>query len=443
MTTTRNHRKRMLILLPDGRIHKISFFSYNRSFREAPLTATSLAALVPKELNYDISIIDESVQKVPLQKEFDVVAISVLTGTSKRAYELADHYKQMGATVILGGVHVTLLPDETAKHADSIVLSFAEKTWPQLLHDLEKGELKPRYESRENCFYNIPTPLRHLQKKSGYMVPNTVSATRGCKNICDFCSVSAAGFGWQTRPINEVLDEVRAIPAKRIVFNDVSMGEDMQYFKELLKGLAPLKKTWGGLVSTKVFADPEIPRLLKDSRCAYLLIGFESLNNFSLKNINKGFNSYDNYLRIIEILRSVDVILMGCFIFGFDEDMPDIFEKTVDFVNRYKVNIPRYAIYTPYPGTQLFNRLQQEGRILHTYWEHYDTQHVVFQPKNMTPEQLDEGFKWAYKQTFTMQSSFRRTIDSGKNFFVTFAGNQAYRIYLKRLFSEQNRIFVP
>lgn len=431
----------MLIVLPEAKIHKLHFGSFSRSFREAPLTATILAALVPEELSYEITLIDESIQKVPLNKTFDVVAISVITGTAYRAYELADHYRQTGAIIILGGVHVTLLPNEAAKHADTIVVGFAEKTWPQLLYDLEKGLLKPLYESKEDNYSEIPTPKRHLQKRSGYMIPNVVSTTRGCKNTCDFCAVPAAGFGWHTRPLNSVVDEIKAISAKKIVFNDVSMGEDINYFKSLLRAMQPLGKKWGGLVSTKVFADKEIPKLLKDSGCAYLLIGFESLNNFSLKGIKKGFNIYDNYENIIRILRSINVVLMGCFIFGFDEDDKGVFEKTVDFVNAYKVNIPRYAIYTPYPQTALYNRMKEEGRLLHENWTYYDTQHVVFKPKLMTVNELDDGFKWAYKKTFTVSSSFRRTINSGKNFFITFAGNQAYRIYLKRLFDEPNRIY--
>ncbi len=433
-------KKRILILLPEGKIHKIAFGSFHKSFREAPLTATALAALVPEELDYDITLIDESIQKIPLNEQFDLVAISIITGTSTRGYELAAHFKKSGATVIMGGVHVTLLPDEAAQHADAIVVGFAEKTWPQLLRDFENNQLQKRYVQMKQDFSHIPTPRRDLQNNNGYMIPNVVSATRGCKNLCDFCAVPAAGFGWQTRPLNEVIDEIKAIPAKKIVFNDVSMGEDMDYFKALLKALKPLKKNWGGLVSTKVFADKEIPKLLKDSGCKYLLIGFESLNDFSLKSIKKGFNQHDEYIKIIKTLNEIDVVLMACFIFGFEEDNTGVFEKTVDFVNHYRVDIPRYAIYTPYPGTPSYQRLKSQGRLLHEKWEYYDTQHVVFKPKLMTPQELDDGFKWAYKKTFALGASFRRTINSGRNFFLTFAGNQAYRIYLKRLFSEPNRI---
>ena len=432
--------KKLLIILPDGRIHKIKLGFFQKSFREAPLTATVLAALVPDDLDYNITIADESIQTVPTNKSFDLVAISLLTGTSQRGYELAKIFRANGATVVLGGVHVTLCQDEALKHADSIVVGFGEKTWPQLLYDYERGELKPMYKDEQQHFDELPTPRRDLQKKSGYMIPNVVNATRGCKGVCDFCAVPAAGFGWHTRSIDSVINEIHQIPAKRIVFNDVSLGEDMVYFKNLLRAMIPLRKKWGGLVSTKVFRDKEILQLLKDSGCVYLLIGFESLNNIALRSINKGFNEFEEYTKIIEQLKSINVILMDCFIFGFEEDDELVFGKTVEFVNQYRVDIPRYAIYTPFPGTSSFRRLSAENRILHTRWEHYDTQHVVFKPKLMTPEQLDLGFKKAYQDTFRLGSSFRRTVNSGKNFLLTFGGNMAYNIYLKRLFSEKERV---
>jgi radical SAM superfamily enzyme YgiQ (UPF0313 family) len=434
------NRRKLLIMMPDGRIHKLKLGAINKSFREAPLTATALAALVPEELDFDIRIVDESIDQVPTEEHFDLVAISCLTGTVVRAYHYADHFRSKGIPVVLGGVHVTLMPEEAALHADAIVTGFAETTWPGLLRDFVNGQMKPLYSQTEQHFYNVPIPRRDLQRKSGYMVPNVVSATRGCKGVCDFCSVSAAHFGWSTRPVPEVINEVKNLPSSRFVFNDVSMGEDMDYFKELMKALIPLRKKWGGLVSTKVFRDPEVLPLLRKSGCIYLLLGFESLNNESLQNISKGFNKFEEYKYIIDSMRQNDIVLMACFIFGFDEDNKEIFQKTVDFVNDYKIDIPRYAIYTPYPKTEAFEKLKAEGRLLHYHWQHYDTQHVVFRPRQMTPEELDRGFIWSYKKTFTIASSLRRTINTGINFPLTFGGNLAYNIYIRRLMNEKNRI---
>jgi radical SAM superfamily enzyme YgiQ (UPF0313 family) len=434
-------KRKMLIVMPEAGIHKLKLGPIHRSFREAPLTATSLAALVPDELNFDITIIDESIDKIPFQNHYDLVAISVLTGTALKAYKIADTFRKNGSTIVLGGVHVTLMPEEAREHADCIVIGFAERTWPQLLNDYVNGQLQKKYSDSEMHFNKIPTPRRDLQRNNGYMIPNVVSATRGCKGICDFCTVPVAGYGWHERPIGEVIQEIKDLPSRRFVFNDVSMGENPEYFKELLRAMIPLKKSWGGLLSTKAFQDEEIIDLLKKSGCRYILIGFESINNMSLKGIFKGFNRFEEYKYIIDLLHSINVVLMGCFIFGFDEDQLDVFEKTVDFANTFKVDIPRYAIYTPYPGTESFRRLTAEGRILHHYWQHYDTQHVVIKPKNMTPQQLDDGFRWAFRKTYTVPSSLKRTINTGKNFPITFGGNLAYNIYINRLFSEKNRIY--
>jgi radical SAM superfamily enzyme YgiQ (UPF0313 family) len=431
---------KILIILPDARIHKFTLGPWHTSFREAPLTATSLAAFVPDDLDTHITIVDESIQKIPWKRCFDLVAISCMTGTADRAYEIADTYRKRNIPVIIGGVHATLMTDEARNHADSIVVGFAERSWPQLLKDLMKGELKPEYRDLSVQFDHLPPPRRDLQKKSGYAVPNVIQATRGCKESCDFCSVPAAGYGWHVRPVTEIINEVASVRSRRIVFNDVSMGEDMDYFKELLRAMIPLKKRWGGLVSTKAFRDPEVPGLLRDSGCVYILIGFESLNNASLKFINKGFNKYQEYRNIIKTLRELNIILMGCFIFGFEEDDENVFERTVEFVQENRIDIPRYAVYTPYPMTQSFLRLKKEGRLLHENWRLYDTQHVVFQPKLMSPEALDEGFRWAYRKTFTFSSSFHRTVKSGMNFFITFAGNLAYMKYIRRLQLENDRI---
>jgi radical SAM superfamily enzyme YgiQ (UPF0313 family) len=434
-------KRRMLIVMPDACIHKLKIGPVNRSFREAPLTATSLAALVPEELEFDIKIIDESIDAIPFDEHFDLVAISCLTGTALKAYRIADIFRIQGSTVILGGVHITLMPEEAKQHADSVVKGFAERTWPQLLRDYINGNMKQEYSDPEMHFSEIPAPRRDLQNKNGYMIPNVVSATRGCKAKCDFCTVPVAGYGWHERPVGEVIAEIKNIPARRFVFNDVSMGENPEYLKELLTAMIPLNKIWGGLLSTKAFQDEEIADLLKKSGCVYILIGLESINNMSLKSIFKGFNRFEEYSYIIGLLHSINVVLMGCFIFGFDDDNQDIFKRTVEFTNDFKVDIPRYAIYTPYPGTEAFTKLTAEGRILHHYWQHYDTQHVVFQPKNMTPQQLDEGFRWAFRKTYGVYSSLKRTIHTGKNFPITFGGNLAYNIYLNRLFSEKDRIF--
>ena len=354
ITTARTVKKsvkkskiKILLAMADGRIHKLKLGPLNMSFREAPLTATTLAALVPPEIDAEITIADESVQPIPFHKEFDIVGISCLTGTAARAYEIAGKFREKGSFIVLGGIHVTLKPGEAARHADTIVVGFAERTWPQLLRDFVTDEVKSCYQSAAVDIDNLPVPRRDLQKTLGYMVPNTVFATRGCRSVCDFCSVPAAEFGWHKRPVNDVIDEIRRIGSKRFAFNDVNITEDTGYAKELFNAMIPLKKMWGGLASTRILEDDELIELMYKSGCVYLLIGFESFSNRSLTSIHKSFNNSEKYRELIRKLHSYGIVVMGCFIFGFDDDGPQVFRETADLVDQFKIDIPRYAVYTP------------------------------------------------------------------------------------------------
>jgi radical SAM superfamily enzyme YgiQ (UPF0313 family) len=431
---------KILLIMPDGRIHKIKCGSLDISFREAPLTLTTLAALVPKELNAEITIIDKSVgQHVPYEEHFDLVGISVITGTALEGYEIADTFRKKGVPVVLGGIHVALMPEESLQHADVIIKGFAEQTWPQFLKDFNSGHYKTIYASDEADIRNLPAPRRDLQKPWGYMVPNTVFVTRGCKGNCDFCSVPAARYNWSKRPIDDVINEIKNLKSNYFAITDVHLTADFEYAKELFTAMIPLKKQWGGLAATTVAGDPELLDLMRKSGCSYLLLGFESFNPTSLQKMHKAFNKVDHYKDVVEKLHDHNIAIQGCFIFGFDEDDRTVFKRTVDYINELKIDIPRYALYTPYPQTALFKRLKAANRLLHENWYYYDTQHVVIKPAQMTPRELDEGFMWAYKNTFTVQSSLQRSLESGASFLVTFLGNLAYKIYIKRLFNDTNR----
>lgn len=437
----KNNRLKIALILPDGRIHKIRFplFGFTRSFREAPLTATHLAALIPEELNADITIIDESVgQKIDYAKKYDLVGISVMTGTSTDAYKISAKFREKGVFVVLGGVHVTLLPEEAAQHADAIVTGFAEQSWPQLLNDFVAGTKKSRYESEDAPMINLPMPRRELQSSIRYNVPNTVFMTRGCLGKCDFCSIPAAGFGWNKRPIKDIINELKLIKSKLISISDVHLTQDVEYAKELFTAMIPLKKKWGALASTRVVDDPELLQLMQKAGCTFLLIGFESINQDSMKSIGKGHNIVDQYKKLVSILHDHSILIQGCFIFGFDNDKKDVFESTVDFIHEAGVDIPRFALYTPYPKTGAYRRLEKENRILHRNWYYYDTQHVVIQPKYMTPKELDEGFLWAYKKTFRTLPVINRSFRSPAP-VITSVGNLAYHLYINRLKNDNNR----
>jgi len=431
---------RLLILLPDGHIHKLSLPGIRTSFREAPLTATMLAALTPLELGFEIEICDASVSPIPLKRKFDLVAISVITGTSIEGYRLADHFRAQGAKVVIGGVHATLLPDEAAVHADAVMTGFAETTWPQMCRDFLAGKLQPRYDGGSPDLAGLPWPRRDLQKKFGYMMPQTVMATRGCRNNCDFCAVVGAKFGWHMRPVEEVAAEVAALPGKRFAFNDVSICEDRDYALRLCAALKPLKKKWGGLMTLKAAEDERMLDALAESGCCYMLLGFESAHASGVAGIHKVFNSPEHYQRIIENMHARGMMIQGCFIFGLDDDTPEVFDETAKMIDELRIDIPRYALYTPFPGTECYRRMRTEGRLLpNVNWSWYDTQHVVIRPKGMSPEELDAGFIRAWRHTYSLKSIFTRLSPQRNQFVVALAGNLAYRIYRARLAKDVHR----
>jgi radical SAM superfamily enzyme YgiQ (UPF0313 family) len=427
---------KVLLIMPDASMHKFWVLGRLKSAREAPLTLTTLAAIGSQVSGVEFELVDESVDTVPLDARVDLVAISVLTGTARRAYALAGHFRSRGIAVVLGGVHVSILPEEAAAFADAIVVGMAEETWPRLLRDFLAGRMQREYREQPvagKYACGIPSPRFDLQRKSGYMMPYAVQLTRGCPHRCDFCTVPAVWKQYLRRPIAEVVRDIRAIPSRRFAINDVSPFDDVDYAKELLRAMVPLKKKWGGLATTQIASDPELLELLRRSGCQYLLLGFESISQGSLNAIRKGFNRREDYAEVMYRLHQARIVVQGCLVFGFDDDERDVFKATVDEVHRLKIDIPRYSIYTPYPGTELFRRLEAEGRILSYNWGDYDTMHVVIEPRRMTPVELYEGFRWAYRETFRWGSTCRRAIRGGTRAAIIMAGGLTYHKFSRRI----------
>lgn len=430
-------RCRILLIMPDAHMHKLRIGPFVRSMREAPLTLTTLAAMVPDDI--EVKLVDGSVDPIPMDWPADLVGISAITGCARPAYELAGHFRQRGIPVVLGGPHVTILPGEAIQHADSILIGRGEQSWPQLIEDFRRGQLKRVYREHElpdHMLVNVPPPRRDLQRRSGYMLPNTIQATRGCKRVCDFCTVNAVWPRYLKRPIADVIRDIRDIPDSHFGFNDVSLVDDVEYAKELFTAIAPLRKRWGGLVTADSLQNTELLDLMARSGCVYLLVGFESGNQATLQGIRKNFNKTLHYRDLIASLQRRGITVQGCFVFGFDHDDASVFESTVQLVQDLGVDIPRYSIYTPFPGTPLFARLLGEQRILSFNWNDYDTMHVVIKPVLMPPEELYRGFKWAYRETFRLNRIVKRISHPDIRCAINFVGNLAYRIFVKRLYSE-------
>ena len=286
----------ILLIMPDAHMHKLRIGSFVRSMREAPLTLTTLAAMVPPDI--EVKLVDGSVDPIPMNEPADLVGISVITGCARPAYALAKHFRRRGIPVALGGVHVTILPGEAMQHADSIVIGRGEQAWPQLIEDFRRGKLKRVYRELllpDHTLTGVPSPRRDLQRNSGYMLPNTVQATRGCKRICDFCTVNAVWPRYLKRPVADVVRDIRSIEGNRFGFNDVSLIDDVEYAKELFTAITPLRKRWGGLVTADTLQNTELLDLMARSGCVYLLVGFESGDQATLQGIRKNFNKTLHY----------------------------------------------------------------------------------------------------------------------------------------------------
>jgi len=429
---------RIALLSPKGPLYRHKTGIFRKDLRAGPLTLTTLAALIPPEIPSTVHIYDEGVEEIPEKLDVDLIGITLITGSSLRAYELSRHYRSQGIPVVLGGPHVTLVPDESQAHADSIVVGYAEETWPQLLRDFVNSEMKPRYSQSASFSLqrteNLPFPRRDLLKKRFYKTTNTFEATRGCIHRCEFCVVPNA---WGTRPfqkpVSHIVDDIKRRGARKILFYDLNLFADFTYARELLEALVPLKVTWFGLSTTLIGRDPSLLELAARSGCRGLLIGFESVSPATLKSFNKGFNDPKEYRELIERLHASKILVNGTFVFGNDTDDLKSFDEVRDFVLTSKIDLPRFAIMTPFPGTPLFNRLKSEQRILHEDWSKYDGQHVVFQPTTMTPEELQIGHERVWKEVYSWRSISRRARLQLENLPLWWGANLAYRFYARNL----------
>ena len=430
---------KIILFLPNSTGHKNDSFWIKKKKRMAyaPTTLTVLSGLIPKDLNADIRIIDEGIENIDIDTwDADIVGISVLTANAPYAYKVADKLRMKGITVVLGGVHTSLLPDEASEHADAIVIGYAEKSWPRLLNDFSLGKLGKIYKDdgwREVFQSSSLPPLdRSLLKRKRYILPNTLVATRGCYNKCSFCVIPVFNKSKMSqRPIGCVIDEIKSLSAQNIVFLDSSPTEDIHYSKELMKAMIPLKVKWNGCATTKILNDDEWLSLAKKSGCRGLLIGFESINQMAVNDNRKKFNNVKRYEELVKKLHALKIIILGTFIFGFDQDDKSVFGETLEFVNRAKIDILHFSIATPFPNTPFYDRLKNEDRILHQNWEKYDGLHVVFKPQKMTPQQLKEGFLDLHNKAHSYRSIYKRLSGRYNNLGFNLIANWGFRQYGK------------
>lgn len=421
---------KLALLAPAGAMHRYSG-NFGKSLHYAPLTLTTLAALVPEDVDCDVVIYDETAGKIPLDIDADLIGITCITGTSPRCYAYADYFRKKGKTVFLGGVHPSLLPEEAAEHADVVFTGFSEQTFPQFIRDYVSGNYQKFY--RQNSDYTIvgkPIPRRELLNSKKYITTKTVEAIRGCSHTCTFCAYPAAfGKPVYKRPVKEVVAEIEALNTKHVLFPDVNLVTDRQYAKELFSALIPLNIIWLGLVTSSVGIDDELMTIFRKSGCKGLLIGFESITQESQQYIHKGVNRVDSYVSLMERLHDNGILVQGCFAFGGDEEDESVFDRTVEMIIKAKIDLPRYSILTPFPKTQYYEQLEKEGRIIERNWAMYDVQHCVFKPKRMTKEQLEEGTDRAWRATYSTSNIMKRLAPFKDSPWLSIPLNLGYKGY--------------
>jgi len=378
-----------------------------RVFRFSMLSSLSVAAAMPSYV--ETKIIDEDVEPINFDTDADLIGISFMTYNAPRAYEIADKFQnEKKKAVILGGYHPTFLPKEAIQHANAICIGEAEDNVPRMIADFAAGKLKPFYESDPVDLRGLPIPNRNLIKKSAYITPDAIQATRGCPNRCKFCSISSFfKHIFRVRPVDEVIEELKTL-SRNILFMDDNIIANTEYARELFLKMTPLRKIWFSQCSVGIADNEELLRLASASGCRGMFIGLESISQNNLAECNKNFNRASEYHRAIEKIHSKGIGVFAGIVFGMDGDTPEVFKKTLNFLYESKVDTLQATILTPFPGTKLFTEMQSQGRIMDKNWSNYDFSHVVFEPRNMTPEMLKKGHDWVLKEFYSRGSVFLR-----------------------------------
>ncbi len=366
-----------------------------------PLGLATLAAFLDD--SDEVEIVDQHVETLRTDDEPDLVGIEVYITNAKRAYAIADAYRAKGVMVILGGLHVTSLPEEAAAHADVIFLGPAEASFPVFLQDLKKGRWQQRYVSAERTLHHVPPPRRELIQRNRYLVPNSIVVSRGCPHHCDFCYKDAfyqGGKSFYVQAVDDALAEIDRLPGRHLYFLDDHLLGHKRFAHELFTGMRGMNRVFQGAATVQSILSSHLIEEAAEAGLRSLFVGFETLNPENLSSSNKQHNLGQDYEAAIRRLHDLGIMINGSFVFGLDSDTSDVFKRTVDWAVGMGITTSTFHIATPYPGTGYFQRMEREGRILSKDWDLYDTRHVVFETRGMSAQELEAGYHRAYRDFY-------------------------------------------
>jgi radical SAM superfamily enzyme YgiQ (UPF0313 family) len=370
-----------------------------------PLGLASLAAHLDPDL--EISLQDEHVEQLDLDDHPDLVIIQVYITNAYRAYQIADHYRRRGAYVLLGGLHVTSLPDEAGPHADTIFIGPGDHTFPKFLRDLAAGSPQRRYESPVRTLEGLPPIRRDLIQRHRYLVPNSIVVSRGCPHHCNFCykdAFFAGGRSFYTQLVDDALAEIARLPGRHLYFLDDHLFGNSRFARDMFRGMKGMGRVFQAAATVDSILRDDLIEEAASAGLRSLFVGFETLSSSGLAGAGKRQNLGRSYCEVVRRLDSLGIMINGSFVFGLDGDDRDVFSRTVDWAVQAGITTATFHILTPYPGTALFADMDARNRIETRNWDRYDTRHVVYRPSSLTPDELKRGYDWSYESFYRWSS---------------------------------------
>lgn len=396
-----------------------------------PLGLYTVANILRNE--HKISVENENIQSINFDDQPDAVGITVTVDALPRAIEIAKQFRDKGIPVIAGGIHITTAEDIIPSDCfDSLCIGMAEGTWPDIVQDLNNGCLKPIYRCSK-CLTSEETisPAYDMINSSEYLYCNIVHTSRGCPFKCDFCYNSSTERSYIKRPIKVVLEDIKAIKSRHIMFVDDNFIGDITWTKQLVSELKPLNIKWNAAVSINIVHNLDLLDQMKESGCQSLFIGFESISNNSIASVHKVQNNFNIYEAAVEAIHNRGIMINASFVFGLDGDTASTFPETLNWIVSHKIETVTSHILTPYPGTTLHKKLLDSNRIKSFDLSLYNTANVVFEPLNLSAEELFEGYIWMYRQIYSSKNILKRIPKAKEQILPYLLFNLFYRKFGK------------